>query len=265
MSATPHRPRKRFGQHFLHDLNILQRIADAISPRTDEILVEIGPGKGALTLPLLERSGTLTVIELDRDLIEPLRKMTSGKGTLEIYNQDVLKFDFSTLTTDKHALLRVTGNLPYNISTPLIFHLLKQHQLIQDMHFLLQKEVVDRLAAKPGGGSYGRLSVMVQYHCQVEKLFNVGSGAFTPPPKVESAFVRLIPYADRPWQATNHAHFAKLVKQAFSQRRKTLRKSLKSLATDEDFIQSGIDSSLRPERLTITDFVELSNSIIENQ
>ena len=238
-------------------------MADAIAPRVEDRLVEIGPGKGALTIPLLKRSGSLTVIELDRDLIDPLRKMASGKGSLEIYNQDVLSFDFATLT-DQPASLRVIGNLPYNISTPLIFHLLKQNHLIQDMHFLLQKEVVDRLAAKPGGGQYGRLSVMVQYFCRVEKLFNVGPGAFTPPPKVDSAFVRLIPYANQPWKAANHAHFAKLVKQAFSQRRKTLRKSLKTLAGDDDFIQSGVDSSLRPERLAITDFVNLSNSIIEN-
>ena len=146
----------------------------------------------------------------------------------------------------------------------MIFHLLEQNHLIQDMHFLLQKEVVDRLAAKPGGGRYGRLSVMVQYHCRVEKLFNVGPGAFTPPPKVDSAFVRLIPYKNRPWQTVNHVHFAKLVKQAFSQRRKTLRQSLKNLAGDANFITSGVDSSLRPERLAITDFVNLSNSIIEN-
>lgn len=237
-------------------------MADAISPQAGEKIIEIGPGKGALTLPLLERSGALTVIELDRDLIDLLRKMVSGKGDLEIHNQDVLTFNFSSLTNTS-TLLRITGNLPYNISTPLIFHLLKQHHLIQDMHFLLQKEVVDRLAAKPGSGRYGRLSVMVQYHCQVEKLFNVGPGAFTPPPKVDSAFVRLKPYTHLPWQATNHKHFSMLVKQAFSQRRKTLRRSLKNLAEDKDFVLSGIDANLRPERLTITDFVNLSNSIIE--
>jgi len=262
LTLASHRPRKRFGQHFLHDLNILQRMADAIAPRTDQSIVEIGPGKGALTLPLLERSGELTAIELDRDLIEPLRKLASGKGKLEIHNQDVLNFDFSLLT-EKASSLRITGNLPYNISTPLIFLLLKHHHLIRDMHFLLQKEVVDRLAAKPGDGHYGRLSVMVQYHCRVEKLFNVSLGAFTPRPKVDSAFIRLIPYTSRPWQATNHKHFSALVKQAFSQRRKTLRRSLKDLAGDEDFHQSDIDSSLRPERLEITDFVNLSNSIIE--
>jgi len=239
-------------------------MADAISPRADEKIVEIGPGTGALTIPLLERSGALIVIELDRDLINPLRKMASGKGRLEIYNQNVLSVDFSTLASAKPHLLRVTGNLPYNISTPLIFHLLEHNHLIRDMHFLLQKEVVDRLAAKPGGGRYGRLSVMVQYHCRVEKLFNVGPGAFTPSPKVDSAFVRLIPYKSRPWQTVNHVHFAKLVKQAFSQRRKTLRQSLKNLAGDVNFNTSGVDSSLRPERLAITDFVNLSNSIIEN-
>ena len=239
-------------------------MVDAIAPRPDERLVEIGPGKGALTLPLLERCGALSVIELDRDLIGPLRAIASAKGELEIFNQDVLDFNFSSLSMEKTASLRIIGNLPYNISTPLIFHLIKQSHLIEDMHFLLQKEVVDRLAARPGG-SYGRLSVMVQYHCRVEKLFEVRPGAFTPPPKVDSAFVRLVPLTERPWQAENHAHFAGLVKQAFSQRRKTLRRSLKGLARDADFHNTGIDSGLRPEQLGITDFVNLSNSIIETR
>lgn len=265
MSATkPHRPRKRFGQHFLHDANILRKMVAAIAPQPHETLIEIGPGKGALTLPLLQRCKALTAIELDRDLIDPLRRLASGKGQLEIYNQDILDFDFSCLSAEP-TLLRIAGNLPYNISTPLIFHLIQQSHLIQDMHFLLQKEVVDRLAARPGGGSYGRLSVMVQYHCQVKNLFSVGPGAFVPPPKVDSAFVRLTPHAKRPWQAENHAHFAGLVKQAFSQRRKMLRRSLKGLVDVRDFNKAGIDPSLRPEQLEITHFVNLSNSIIETR
>jgi 16S rRNA (adenine1518-N6/adenine1519-N6)-dimethyltransferase len=239
-------------------------MVESVAPHTGERLVEIGPGMGALTLPLLERIGELTVIELDRDLVGPLHELALGKGTLDVYSQDVLGFDFSSLT-DASATLRVVGNLPYNISTPLIFHLIKQLYLIKDMHFLLQKEVVERLAARSGSAAFGRLSVMVQYHCKVENLFAVGSGAFKPPPKVESAFVRLVPHVSPPRLAINYTHFTGLVKQAFSQRRKMLRRSLRGLVTELNFSQSGIDSSLRPESLEITDFVNLSNSIVETR
>ena len=197
MGNSPvHRTRKRFGQHFLHDPAVIQRIVAAINPRADDILVEIGPGEGAITLPLLQATGRLHVIELDRDLIEPLQRQAIEAGELTIYNADALRFDFCQLAGS--GSLRVVGNLPYNISTPLLFHLLEQSRCISDMHFMLQKEVVDRLAAEPGSGQYGRLSVMVQYRCEVTPLFTIGPGAFRPPPRVESAFVRMRPYRTLP-------------------------------------------------------------------
>ena len=250
-----HHPRKRFGQNFLQDENVLQKIVAAINPQADDNLVEIGPGKGALTFPLLEKLKRLTVIELDRDLIAALQNHSQH---LQVYNVDALRFDFSTLASGPHSL-RVAGNLPYNISTPLIFHLLQQADCIKDMHFLLQKEVVDRLAAVPGNKDYGRLSVMVQYHCKVEKLFEVDREAFKPVPKVTSAVVRLIPYPEPPYPADDILHFSRLVQQAFSQRRKTLRRSLKNLCDSTAFDAAGIDSGLRPEQLSVADFVKLSN------
>ncbi len=253
-----HRPRKRFGQHFLHDPNILRQIVDAIQPKPTQSIVEIGPGQGALTHLMLERAQQMTAIELDRDLIPLLQESTHAIGTLNLINADALDFDFSSLTsTPQH--LRITGNLPYNISTPLIFHLLEYLPLIKDMHFLLQKEVVDRLAAQPGSSAYGRLSVMVQYYCSATRLFRVGPGAFRPPPKVDSAVVRLIPHSPIPFQANHYPGFSALVRQAFSQRRKTLRRSLKSWASEKDFLNAGIDSGLRPEQLSPQQFVELSN------
>lgn len=254
-----HRPRKRFGQNFLQDQNILNRMVAAIAPKPDDLIVEIGPGQGALTWPLLERLDQLTAIELDRDLIEPLRQRAATAGRLTIHNADALSFDFRTLTAEDRPL-RVVGNLPYNISTPLTFHLLEQADFINDMHFLLQKEVVDRMAATPGSKIYGRLSVMVQYYCRVESLFRVGSGAFYPPPKVDSAFVRLIPYQQLPTTANNEKTLYVLVKQAFSQRRKTLRKSLGSLATATTFEQAEVNPGARPEQLSVADFVRLANS-----
>ncbi|NOY62622.1 MAG: 16S rRNA (adenine(1518)-N(6)/adenine(1519)-N(6))-dimethyltransferase RsmA, partial [Gammaproteobacteria bacterium] len=189
-----HRARKRFGQNFLHDGHVIARIVAAVRPRPGQQIVEIGPGQGALTEPLLDAAGELDVVELDRDLIPLLEQRFNAQQTLRIHQADALKFDFSTLRGDcADAALRVVGNLPYNISTPLLFHLLSFSGLIKDMHFMLQKEVVDRLAAQPGGGDYGRLSVMMQYHCQVERLFVVKPGSFTPVPKVDSAIVRLTP------------------------------------------------------------------------
>ena len=227
-------------------------------------MVEIGPGLGAMTCPLLSKIEKLQVVELDRDVIPVLRDNCAGKGELTIHQADALRFDFGQLT-DQARGLRVVGNLPYNISTPLIFHLLESADKIQDMHFLLQKEVVERLAAQPGGGDYGRLSVMVQYRCQAVNLFHVGRGAFNPPPKVESAVVRLTPYETLPHIAQDESLFAQIVNQAFSQRRKTLRKALKKICTDEDFTRADIDSSLRPEQLSVADFVQLSNNISGQQ
>ena len=227
-------------------------------------MVEIGPGLGAMTCPLLSRIERLQVVELDRDVIPVLKGNCAGKGELTIHQADALRFDFGQLTEQPRSL-RVVGNLPYNISTPLIFHLLESAEKILDMHFLLQKEVVERLAAKPGSGDYGRLSVMVQYRCRAENLFHVGRGAFNPPPKVESAVVRLTPYETPPHVARDERLFAQIVNQAFSQRRKTLRKGLQKLCTDADFEQAGIDSSLRPEQLSVADFVLLSNQITQER
>ena len=253
-----HRARKRFGQNFLHDPGVIQRIVAAIDPRPGQRLVEIGPGQGALTLPLLERAGSLDVIELDRDLIAPLQALATGHGELRIHNADALKFDFRSLAQDG-APLRVVGNLPYNISTPLLFHLIAQADAIQDMHFMLQKEVVDRMAASPGSGDYGRLSVMVQFYCEVTRLFTVGPGAFRPAPKVDSAVVRLIPHRRPVVDVRDPAVFAAVVNQAFSQRRKTLRNALKRMLSDENIRAAGIDPGVRPEELNLAQFAALAN------
>lgn len=256
-----HRPRKRFGQNFLHDQNVIRGIIAAIHPLPGERLVEIGPGLGALTEPLLQALGEMDVVELDRDLIPKLQQQFATTGTLRIHNTDALKFDFCSLLSSDNEKLRVAGNLPYNISTPLIFHLLAQSCCIRDMHFMLQKEVVNRLAAGPGGGDYGRLSVMVQYRCQVEKLFTVGPGAFNPPPKVDSAIVRLTPYAAPPYPAKDEKLFARLVNQAFSQRRKTLRNNMKGLLDSAAIEAMGIDPGCRPETLSLEQFVTLANAV----
>ena len=225
------------------------------------ILVEIGPGQGAITLPLLRECGKLEVIEFDRDLIGPLAQLAEGVGELKIHQHDILKFDFTKLASDRS--LRIVGNLPYNISTPLLFHLLENASLIVDMHFMLQKEVVDRLAANPGNKNYGRLTVMIQYYCEVEPLFTVGPGAFNPPPKVESAIVRLTP-KQQLLPLNNHEDFYKLVRQAFSQRRKTLRNTLKGMITDDVFRQLDIDPSARAETLALESYVRLANTLSEH-
>ncbi|MDQ2994363.1 MAG: 16S rRNA (adenine(1518)-N(6)/adenine(1519)-N(6))-dimethyltransferase RsmA [Pseudomonadota bacterium] len=248
-------PRKRFGQHFLHDRGIITKIVNAINPQRTQHLVEIGPGLGALTHAILPLVDHLDAIEIDRDLIPILKESATTLGNLSIHEFDALQYDFRQLG----AHLRVVGNLPYNISTPLIFHLLEQLDCIEDMHFMLQREVVDRLAAKPGNKIYGRLSVMVQYHCHVDKLFNVAPGAFNPPPEVDSAIVRLLPYAAPPYHATSLNALRLIVNSAFSQRRKTLRKSLTNYLNPTDWQTLGIDSQLRPEQLSVADFVAISN------
>ncbi len=255
---TAHTPRKRFGQNFLHDQNIIDKIVAAINPQPQDNLVEIGPGQGAITCKLLPQLSTMHAIELDRDLIPLLEELCTPVGTLTIHSSDVLKFDFTALF-EKDRPLRVVGNLPYNISTPLIFHLLKHRSLIQDMHFMLQKEVVDRLAAQPNSGAYGRLSVMVQRHCKIEPLFTIGPGAFNPPPKVHSAVVRLTPWDNSPVRIDNEAHFSKIVAAAFAQRRKTIRNGLKSLVGSTQFEAAGIDPGRRAETLTLDEFAALSN------
>ena len=254
-----HKARKRFGQNFLHDPGVIQRIIQVISPQPGEKLIEIGPGQGAITLPLLQACQHLQVVELDRDLIEPLAQQASGFGELIIHQSDALRFDFSALATGRE--LRIVGNLPYNISTPLLFHLLSQSGSIQDMHFMLQKEVVNRMAASPGGSDYGRLSVMIQYHCKVQPLFRIGPGAFKPAPKVDSAFVRLTPWTTKPVTVDNHEQFQNLVRQAFSQRRKTLRNTLKTLLDETAIRAAGVDPGIRPERVTLEQYAALAGKL----
>jgi 16S rRNA (adenine1518-N6/adenine1519-N6)-dimethyltransferase len=252
-----HRPRKRFGQNFLHDPGIIGKIVAAIGPRPGDVLVEIGPGQGAITLPLLEAAGRLTAIELDRDLVRPLQDRCRSAGELRVINTDALRFDFCTLAGA--AGLRIVGNLPYNISTPLLFHLLAQGHCIHDMHFMLQKEVVERMAAAPGSGRYGRLSVMLQYRCRVTPLFTIGPGAFTPPPKVDSAFVRLEPYAQPPVTVLDTGVFAEVVRDAFAQRRKTLRNALRRVLDVEEIRLAGVDPAARAESLDLHAFAALAN------
>lgn len=253
-----HRPRKRFGQHFLHDRNIIGRIVTALDPQADDSMVEIGPGKGALTRELLTRVAHLDAVELDRDLIAQLQsELPADKLTL--HSADALKFDFCRLMQAGHKL-RLIGNLPYNISTPLLFHLLDQAGCIEDMYFMLQKEVVERLRATPGGKDYGRLSVMIQYRCAVEKLFDVAPGAFTPPPKVDSSVVRLTPHAVPPVVVNDPEQFARVVRAAFANRRKTLRNNMKGLLSAERMVALGIDPTRRAETLSLAEFAALSNA-----
>jgi len=253
-----HKPRKRFGQHFLHDQNVIRRIILAIAPKSGEHLIEIGPGQGALTFPILKMAGQLDVVEIDRDLVADLQTHATVDGRLIVHQQDALAFDFAKLAEPAKPL-RIFGNLPYNISTPMIFHLLKFSAVIADMVFMLQKEVVDRIASDAGGDNYGRLSVMVQYHCRVEALFDVSPDSFDPPPKVNSSVMRLIPYPAIPFVAKDYLNFYNLVKQAFSQRRKTLRNSLRGMLSETDWQELKMNSQARPEELTVEDFVKLSN------
>ncbi|MDN3523412.1 16S rRNA (adenine(1518)-N(6)/adenine(1519)-N(6))-dimethyltransferase RsmA [Halomonas ramblicola] len=263
MASRPpvHRARKRFGQNFLRDPGIISRIVRAIGPRPGERLVEIGPGQGALTEPLLEAAGgRLEVIELDRDLIPGLRVQFFNHPDFVIHEGDALKVDFRVLRGAGEPL-RVVGNLPYNISTPLIAHLLEAGDAIADMHFMLQREVVERLAAEPGGADWGRLSVMAQYRCRVESLFVVPPEAFVPRPKVDSAIVRLTPYAAPPHPARDAALLSRLVREAFGQRRKTLRNNLKGRIGGEALEALGIDPGRRPQTLCVEEFVRIANHL----
>jgi 16S rRNA (adenine1518-N6/adenine1519-N6)-dimethyltransferase len=251
-----HRARKRFGQHFLHDRGIIQKIIDAIAPQTGQHLVEIGPGLGAITLPLLERIGELDAVEIDRDAIRYLTENARGRGSLRIHEADVLEFDFAPLARGQK--LRLVGNLPYNISTPLLFRLIEQRDLFADMHFMLQKEVVDRMAASAGDDEYGRLSVMLAPWLRVQPLFDIGPGAFKPPPKVDSTFVRLVPHAEPPFVIADQRTFASVVAAAFSQRRKTLRNALKPLVSAETIRAAGIDPGARAETVSPAEFAALA-------
>jgi 16S rRNA (adenine1518-N6/adenine1519-N6)-dimethyltransferase len=251
-----HYPRKRFGQHFLHDNRIIQQIIDAIDPTPENFCIEIGPGLGALTIPLLSKTKKLIAIELDRDVIPLLIEKTKNVGALTIIEKDVLKVDFRQLGQGAQKI-RVVGNLPYNISSPILFHCFEYIDLIEDMHFMLQKEVVDRMAANVGDSEYSRLSVMVQFYCHVEKCFDVDRDAFTPPPKVTSGIVRLIPHPAALYAHVDKIKFEKFVQQAFSQRRKTIRNNLKNIISDDIFAQLGIDPNARPQNLSVADYVRL--------
>lgn len=254
-----HKARKRFGQNFLHDHGVIRRIIRSIAPHESDHMVEIGPGLGALTEEILAEAGALDAIELDRDLPPILRTKFFRYGDkFRIFETDAMKFDFRSLQEDERPL-RVVGNLPYNISTQLIFHLLSHAGIIQDMHFMLQKEVVDRMAAGPGENNYGRLGIMTQYYCAVEPLFVVPPGAFDPAPKVDSAIIRLTPYETLPYEAKDVTILQNVVRTAFTMRRKTLRNNLKGLVSAEILEQLEIDPSQRPERITLEQFVRISD------
>ncbi len=256
---NPHRARKRFGQHFLRDKKIIERIIEVLAPPASDHVVEIGPGQGALTRELAARLPHFEAVEFDRDLVSHLQSEFPS-DRLTLHQADALQFDFCRLAKNDRKL-RLVGNLPYNISTPLLFHLLEQARCIEDMLFMLQKEVVQRLAAIPGKKDYGRLSVMIQYRCRVEKLFDVAPGAFSPPPRVDSSVVRLIPHTTPPVAVNDEVAFARVVRAAFASRRKTLRNNLKGLLDAGEMSALGIDSTRRAETLTLAEFVTLSNAI----
>ena len=254
---SSHRPRKRFGQHFLMDPGVIGAIVNAVAPREEDVIVEIGPGQGAITRSLAARASVLHAIELDRDLTASLRREFDASSNITIHEADALKFDFGALGES----MRIVGNLPYNISTPLLFHLINYREHIVDMHFMLQKEVVDRMAAAPGSKTYGRLSIMLGCHFQIDALFAVDRLAFDPAPDVTSAVVRLAPLPAGTFVIENEDRFAKLVAQAFSQRRKTIRNSLRKLVDEATLESVGIDPGLRAEAISITDYVRLANTL----
>lgn len=258
MDESQHKARKRFGQNFLIDHGIIRDIVRAIHPQADDHLVEIGPGKGAITELLADRCQHLSVIELDRDLVPWLQVKFEKHPHFRLFQADALQFDFAQLIENEQPL-RIVGNLPYNISTPLIFHLLTYAARVRDMHFMLQKEVVKRMAAKAGDSAYGRLGIMVQYYCDVENLFEVPPTAFSPAPKVDSAIVRLVPHQTLPYVATNIKTLETLVNVAFQQRRKTLRNALKQLLAPDIIEQLTIDTSSRAEEITLSEYVATSN------
>ncbi len=261
--------KKHLGQHFLHDRRIIDMIVQAVDPKPGDRLVEIGPGQGAITFPLLDRHGELTVIEFDRDLIFPLTDAARAHGTLEVIHRDVLSVDFSAIARNSGAgegpavdgKIRLVGNLPYNLSSPILFHALDHAAAIRDMVFMLQKEVVDRMAAGPGSKVYGRLGVMLQAYCHVTPLFDVPPAAFKPPPKVDSAVVRLVPRAPETIGVKDPAMFTAVVRDAFGQRRKTLRNALSKLCDAAAIEAVGVRPDARAEQIEVADFVRLANSL----
>ena len=255
--------KKNLGQNFLHDRGVIERIVLAIDPRPGDRIVEIGPGQGALTFPLLRRHGELTAIEFDRDLLQPLAAAAQAHGALSLLNANVLDVDFSALAAGGmpgEGLLRLVGNLPYNLSSPILFHALDHAAAIRDMHFMLQKEVVERMAAGPGSKVYGRLSVMLQAYCRVTPLFKVPPGAFRPAPKVDSAVVRLQPLPPGAVVVADRARFAHVVRAAFGQRRKTLRNALSGVVDATAIEAAGVRPDARAEQLSVADFASLANT-----
>lgn len=254
-----HVARKRFGQNFLHDQQVINRIVASIAPQPTDLLVEIGPGQAALTQPLLESGAELHIIEIDRDLVVQLEKRFAGHSNITIHSCDALKANLPEITGNRP--FRLIGNLPYNISTPLIFHILQWHDLVIDMHFMLQKEVVDRMAAAPGSRTYGRLSVMTQFRCRVTPLFDVLPTSFTPVPRVSSSIVRLQPLKTPPADAGSFKNLQRVVIAAFSKRRKTLRNSLKELLSADEILAVGVDPGQRAEQLSLSQFAALARSL----
>ncbi|HKS34002.1 MAG TPA: 16S rRNA (adenine(1518)-N(6)/adenine(1519)-N(6))-dimethyltransferase RsmA [Enterobacteriaceae bacterium] len=259
-----HLARKRFGQNFLNDQFVIDSIVSAINPQKDQTMVEIGPGLGALTEPVGERLDKLTVIELDRDLAARLQTHPFLAPKLTIYQQDAMTMDFGKLAEERGQPLRVFGNLPYNISTPLMFHLFSFPDAIADMHFMLQKEVVNRLVAGPDSKAYGRLTVMAQYYCQVIPVLEVPPTAFTPAPKVDSAVVRLVPHATLPHPVKDIRVLSRLTTEAFNQRRKTIRNSLGNVFTAEVLTGLGIDPAKRAENVSVAQYCQLANYLSDN-
>ncbi|MDR3415960.1 MAG: 16S rRNA (adenine(1518)-N(6)/adenine(1519)-N(6))-dimethyltransferase RsmA [Nevskia sp.] len=253
-----HAAKKHFGQHFLHDPQVIERIVRCIDPQPDDLLVEIGPGLGALTVPLLGRLNELHVVEIDRDVVPHLRAACGDAPGLQLHLADALRFDYGSLARPGRPL-RLAGNLPYNISTPLLFHLLRFSPCIRDMHFMLQKEVVDRLIAAPGTNDYGRLTATVAVRAQAEGLFTIGPGAFRPPPKVDSAVVRITP-RPAPFAVADLAAYDRIVTAAFSQRRKTLGNALRQLLPAAAIEAAGIDPRVRGETLAPAEFARLANA-----
>ena len=256
---SQHVARKRFGQNFLVDTQVIGSILAAIAPRRDDLIVEIGPGLGALTAPLIERLDRLHAVEIDRDIVARLRRRFPAEQ-LVLHEGDALSFDFGALAVGDQVL-RVVGNLPYNISTPLLFHLAQFADRVYDMHFMLQKEVVERMVAEPGSADYGRLSVMLQYRFVMDWLLDVPPESFDPAPRVDSAVVRLIPRRPEDLTARDEQYFAALVAQAFSQRRKMLRNTLKGFIDDTVFTEAGIAPTVRAEDLSVADYIRLSNAV----
>lgn len=255
-----HFARKRFGQNFLNDENVIENIVAAIQPKKDQALVEIGPGLAALTLPVSQYVDHLTVIEIDRDLATRLLENPFLKDKLNVIQQDAMTVDFTALANQMNQPLRVFGNLPYNISTPLMFHLFQFTHAINDMHFMLQKEVVNRLVAAPNSKAYGRLSVMAQYYCQIIPVLEVPPYAFKPAPKVDSAVVKLIPHKSLPHPVNDVRALSRITTEAFNQRRKTIRNSLSNIFSAESLTNLGIDLDARAENLSVQQYCQLANA-----